>query len=45
MHWGTFRLTDEPMDEPPARARKAWQAAGLETAQLWLPAPGEARAL
>ncbi len=23
MHWGTFVLTDEPMDEPPRRLRKA----------------------
>jgi N-acyl-phosphatidylethanolamine-hydrolysing phospholipase D len=45
MHWGTFKLTDEPMDEPPARARSAWQAAGLESVNLWLPIPGESRAL
>lgn len=29
MHWGTFRLTDEPMDEPPRRLRGA-----LKTHQL-----------
>ena len=29
IHWGTFKLTDEAMDEPPMRTRAAWQAAGL----------------
>lgn len=29
MHWGTFRLTDEPMDEPPRRLTQARAAAGL----------------
>lgn len=29
IHWGTFKLTDEAMDEPPTRARAAWLAEGL----------------
>ena len=45
MHWGTFKLTDEPMDEPPARASAAWRGAGLDPSRLWLPAPGETRTL
>jgi N-acyl-phosphatidylethanolamine-hydrolysing phospholipase D len=45
MHWGTFKLTDEPMDEPPARAGLAWRAAGLDPEHLWLPASGETRTL
>ena len=28
-HWGTFRLTDEPMDEPPARLQQALGERGL----------------
>lgn len=43
MHWGTFRLTDEPMDEPPDRARAAWAAAGLPADRLWIPRHGETR--
>ena len=42
-HWGTFKLTDEPMDEPPARTRQAWRAAGLADELLWIPAHGETR--
>lgn len=29
IHWGTFELTDEPLDEPPERLRAAVAAAGL----------------
>lgn len=28
-HWGTFLLTDEPADEPPARLQTAWKKAAL----------------
>lgn len=30
MHWGTFILTDEPVEEPPRRLAHARRAAGLE---------------
>ncbi|HWL39345.1 MAG TPA: MBL fold metallo-hydrolase [Gemmatimonadaceae bacterium] len=42
-HWGTFKLTDEPIDEPPARARAAWSAAGLPPEDLWVMRHGETR--
>lgn len=32
MHWGTFRLTDEPMDEPPTRLAAEWQHRGFDPA-------------
>lgn len=43
MHWGTFQLTDEPLDEPPLRTATAWKAAGLMPDRLWLPMHGETR--
>ncbi len=43
MHWGTFTLTDEPLDEPPLRARAAWNQAGLPADRLWVMSPGETR--
>ena len=43
MHWGTFKLTDEPMDEPPERTRAAWAEAGLAEELLWVPGFGETR--
>jgi N-acyl-phosphatidylethanolamine-hydrolysing phospholipase D len=42
-HWGTFKLTDEPMDEPPARMRDRWQAAGRDDGDLWIMRHGETR--
>ena len=44
-HWGTFKLTDEPMDEPPVRMRSAWQVAGFEADDLWIMRHGETRKL
>lgn len=29
IHWGTFILTDEPLDEPPRRLREALEARGI----------------
>ena len=41
MHWGTFKLTDEPLDEPPQRLRAEWARRGLPEAALRVPAIGE----
>jgi N-acyl-phosphatidylethanolamine-hydrolysing phospholipase D len=45
IHWGTFKLTDEPMDEPVRRARSAWSTAGLDPENLWVLAHGETRGI
>ncbi|HSD90297.1 MAG TPA: MBL fold metallo-hydrolase [Kofleriaceae bacterium] len=45
MHWGTFRLTDEPIGEPPARIRAHWQEQGLADDRLWILDIGEGRLL
>lgn len=36
IHWGTFRLTDEPLLEPPELLRKAWGARALPDRDLAL---------
>jgi L-ascorbate metabolism protein UlaG (beta-lactamase superfamily) len=45
MHWGTFRLTDEPLAEPPERARAAFAKARDVDRELWILDVGETRAL
>jgi N-acyl-phosphatidylethanolamine-hydrolysing phospholipase D len=45
IHWGTFRLTDEPADEPPERMRRLWREAGLREEDLWVMRHGETRTL
>lgn len=44
IHWGTFRLTTEPMDEPPRRTTARWKELGFDQDRLWIPAFGETRA-
>jgi N-acyl-phosphatidylethanolamine-hydrolysing phospholipase D len=41
VHWGTFKLSDEPMREPPERLRAAWEKSGPSGHHLALLAPGE----
>lgn len=41
MHWGTYKLTDEPLDEPPRRL-EAWRVrAGVARARVLVPAIGQ----
>jgi len=39
-HWGTFRLTDEPYDEPPLRLVVAIEKAGIEAERFLALPPG-----
>jgi N-acyl-phosphatidylethanolamine-hydrolysing phospholipase D len=45
LHWGTFRLTDEPIDEPPKRAIARWKEVGLDADRLWIARFGETRSV
>ncbi len=45
MHWGTFQLTDEPMDEPPVKLRTALKEAGLEEDRFFVMQHGETKML
>jgi N-acyl-phosphatidylethanolamine-hydrolysing phospholipase D len=45
VHWGTFRLTDEPILDPRRRVREAWKRAALPDENLWILAHGETRRL
>jgi len=43
IHWGTFKLTDEAMNEPPVRIRSAWTSVGNSLDHLWVLRHGETR--
>lgn len=41
MHWGTFKLTDESIAEPPEKTRALWRERGWDNSRLQIPAIGE----
>ncbi len=41
MHWGTFKLADEPLDEPPQRLEAERARLGLPRERVRVPAVGE----
>jgi len=41
MHWGTFMLTDEPLDEPPVRLKKAMEERGIPEKEFLVLQHGE----
>jgi L-ascorbate metabolism protein UlaG (beta-lactamase superfamily) len=43
MHWGTFDLADEPLDEPPRRLRAAAHQRGIPPDRVWILEHGETR--
>jgi N-acyl-phosphatidylethanolamine-hydrolysing phospholipase D len=45
IHWGTFRLTTEAMDEPPRRIAALWRELDLDPDRLWVARFGETRRL
>lgn len=45
MHWGTFKLTDEPMGEPPERLRAAFAEKQHDLSRMWIFDIGETRTL
>ncbi len=45
IHWGTFELTDESLDEPPRALARAREAAGLTEQDFYVLRPGQTRRL
>ena len=43
IHWGTFDLAEEPLDEPPVRMRADFERRRLDPARAWIPKIGETR--
>ncbi len=45
IHWGTFELTDEALDEPPRALARALDRAAVSSDQFFLLALGQTRQL
>jgi N-acyl-phosphatidylethanolamine-hydrolysing phospholipase D len=43
IHWGTFDMTDEPIEEPPLRLNAEAHRLGLDPARVWVFKHGETR--
>ena len=43
IHWGTFDLTEEPLDEPPRRLEAEMQRRDLDFNRIWVLKHGETR--
>jgi L-ascorbate metabolism protein UlaG (beta-lactamase superfamily) len=43
IHWGTFDLTEEPLEEPPVRLEAEVRRLGLDPTRIWLLKHGETR--
>ena len=43
IHWGTFDLAEEPLEEPPARLLAEARRLGLDSKRVWVLAHGETR--
>ncbi len=43
MHWGTFDLTEEPVEEPPLRLEAEARRLGLDLSKVWVLKHGETR--
>ena len=44
-HWGTFKLTDEPLDEPPRVTRDLWDGSDNAASDLLIFKHGETRVI
>jgi len=43
IHWGTFDLTEEPIEEPPQRLEAEAKRLGLDVSEVWVLKHGETR--